>query len=497
MEQTNVRRGGVLLHITSLPGPECAGTLGEAAYRFVDFLQSAGMRIWQVLPVGPTGYGESPYQSACALAGNPYMIDLALLQKDGYLPDYQPAPHAETGRADFETLRAEKEPWLRRAYQHSRDRLLSDGAFEVWQKQWPWLRDYALFMAIKQKFNQVSWMQWPDEDIRMRRPEAMNRYEQELREDVRYYMFLQFLFRDQWMRLRRYANERGIMILGDMPIYVAEDSSDVWANAKFFQLNCERRPKRVAGVPPDYFSEDGQLWGNPLYRWHYLRLHGYGFWMDRLRAMAQLYDSVRIDHFIGFANYYSVKAGEKTARNGKWVIGPGKAFFAAVKKKVPELNVVAEDLGAVNDRVRNLLAFCGYPGMKVLQFAYDGGGGDNSHQPQLYQPNCAAYTGTHDNDTSLGWWRACSDQTRRNLREALGEVDDSTVVWRMIKAVFNSRANIAMAPMQDFLGLDSAARMNTPGTVGEKNWRYRALSSDFSAELAARMRALCEESGRV
>ena len=340
-------------------------------------------------------------------------------------------------------------------------------------------------------------MQWPDEDIRMRRPEAMNRYEQELREDVRYYMFLQFLFRDQWMRLRRYANEHGVMMLGDMPIYVAEDSSDVWANAKFFQLNCERRPKRVAGVPPDYFSEDGQLWGNPLYRWHYLRLHGYGFWMDRLRAMAQLYDSVRIDHFIGFANYYSVKAGEKTARNGKWVIGPGKAFFAAVKKKVPELNVVAEDLGAVNDRVRNLLAFCGYPGMKVLQFAYDGGGGDNSHQPQLYQPNCAAYTGTHDNDTSLGWWRACSDQTRRNLREALGEVDDSTVVWRMIKAVFDSRANIAMAPMQDYLGLDSAARMNTPGTVGEKNWRYRALSSDFSAELAARMRALCEESGRV
>ena len=251
MEQTNVRRGGVLLHITSLPGPECAGTLGEAAYRFVDFLQSAGMRIWQVLPVGPTGYGESPYQSACALAGNPYMIDLALLQKDGYLPDYQPAPHAETGRADFETLRAEKEPWLRRAYQHSRDRLLSDGAFEVWQKQWPWLRDYALFMAIKQKFNQVSWMQWPDEDIRMRRPEAMNRYEQELREDVRYYMFLQFLFRDQWMRLRRYANEHGVMMLGDMPIYVAEDSSDVWANTKFFQLNCERRPKRVAGVPPD------------------------------------------------------------------------------------------------------------------------------------------------------------------------------------------------------------------------------------------------------
>ena len=310
-------------------------------------------------------------------------------------------------------------------------------------------------------------------------------------------MFLQFLFRDQWMRLRRYANEHGVMMLGDMPIYVAEDSSDVWANAKFFQLNCERRPKRVAGVPPDYFSEDGQLWGNPLYRWHYRRLHGYGFWMDRLRAMAQLYDSVRIDHFIGFANYYSVKAGEKTARNGKWVIGPGKAFFAAVKKKVPELNVVAEDLGAVNDRVRNLLVFCGYPGMKVLQFAYDGGGGDNSHQPQLYQPNCAAYTGTHDNDTSLGWWRACSDQTRRNLREALGEVDDSTVVWRMIKAVFDSRANIAMAPMQDYLGLDSSARMNTPGTVGEKNWRYRALSSDFSAELAARMRALCEESGRV
>lgn len=496
MDEKNLRKGGVLLHITSLPGPEYAGTLGEAAYRFVDFLQSAGMRIWQVLPIGPTGYGDSPYQSACAFAGNPYMIDLTLLQKDGYLADYQPEALPETGRADFEALRASKEPWLRRAYAQSRERLLSQNAFDAWQQQWPWLHDYALFMALKQKFNQLSWMQWPDESIRLRKPEAMARYEQELLEDVRYYMFLQFLFRDQWMRLRRYANAHGVSILGDMPIYVAEDSSDVWANAKFFQLNRQRRPRRVAGVPPDYFSQDGQLWGNPLYRWYRLSLHGYSFWMDRLRTMAQLYDSVRIDHFIGFANYYSIKAGEKTARNGKWVIGPGKAFFHDVKQKVPELNVVAEDLGAVNNRVRELLAYCGYPGMKVHQFAYDSDG-ESIHQPKQYDANCAAYTGTHDNATTLGWWKAASDQTRRNLRAALGEVTDSTVVWRMIDSTFSSKANMAIAPMQDFLGLDSSARMNIPGTVNDKNWRYRALSSDFTADLAARMRALCEKTDRL
>ena len=493
------RSSGILLPLFSLPSPYGIGTMGLAAYDFADLLHAAGQRYWQMLPLGPTSYGDSPYQSFSSYAGNPYLIDLDLLIEDGLLTEQEVRDRnwgEDPRHVDYGKLYENRLDMLKKAADRGCKRD-AEAVAAFTEKNASWLPDYALFMALKRHFGMKPWQEWPDEAVRLHEPAALARYRELLREDVELFTYIQFLFFRQWTALKSYINSLGMGIIGDLPIYVAMDSADVWAERSMFRLDSRGVPTEVAGVPPDYFSKDGQLWGNPLYRWHYLRLHGYGFWMDRLRAMAQLYDSVRIDHFIGFANYYSVKAGEKTARNGKWVIGPGKAFFAAVKKKVPELKVVAEDLGAVNDRVRNLLAFCGYPGMKVLQFAYDGGGGDNSHQPQLYQPNCAAYTGTHDNDTSLGWWRACSDQTRRNLREALGEVDDSTVVWRMIKAVFDSRANIAMAPMQDFLGLDSAARMNTPGTVGEKNWRYRALSSDFSAELAARMRALCEESGRV
>ena len=496
MKNTNPRRGGVLLHVTSLPGPEGLGTLGRGAYAWIDFLEQAGMRLWQVLPVGPTGYGESPYQSTCALAGNPFLIDLELLREDGWLPEYDApaAPHAPL--VDFAAVRAEKERWLRLAYQNSRARLRRQKAFDAWCEKWPWLHDYALFMAIKQHFNQVSWMEWPDEAIRLREPAAMARYEKKLREDVEYYMLLQFLFREQWQRLRDYAHLHRVSILGDMPIYVAEDSSDVWANADFFQLDETRHPRRVAGVPPDYFSEDGQLWGNPLYHWSRLRAHGYAFWMDRLRAMGQLYDSVRIDHFIGFANYYSVKYGEKTARRGHWVVGPGKAFFAQVKKKLPHIDIVAEDLGAVNERVFDLLDFCGYPGMKVLQFSFDGGE-ENPHDLSRFTENCVAYTGTHDNDTSLGWWQTRDADTQAAARKALGDVDDSTVVPAMLKTVFESKANTAVAPMQDFLGLGTEARMNLPGSVGGTNWRYRLDPAALTPALAHWMRTLNEQAKRL
>ena len=497
MDTKQTRRGGVLLHVTSLPGPEGIGTLGRGARTWIDFLEKAGMKVWQVLPVGPTGYGESPYQSACALAGNPYMIDLELLHEAGDLPDYAPAAHREGRQVDFEAVRAEKDGWLRRAFAHRRPALARKKAFAAWCQQWPWLHDYALFMAIKEHFHLISWMEWPDEAIRMRDPAAMKKYETLLREDVEYYMYLQFVFRAQWAQLREYAHQHGVSILGDMPIYVAEDSSDVWANWAFFQLDETRHPRRVAGVPPDYFSQDGQLWGNPLYRWTALKKNGYAFWMDRLHAMGQLYDSVRIDHFIGFANYYSVKYGEKTARNGRWIGGPGKDFFRRVRRQVPEIDVVAEDLGAVNDRVRDLLAFCGYPGMKVLQFSFDGSEDENPHALKNFRENVVAYTGTHDNDTTLGWWRERDEATREAVRRTIGAVDDDTVVWRMLETVFASQANTAVAPLQDFLNLGSECRMNLPGSVGGANWRFRALSADLTLSLATRMRELNLDAGRV
>ena len=496
MDTKQARRGGVLLHVTSLPGPEGIGTLGAGARAWIDFLEKAGMKVWQVLPVGPTGYGESPYQSACALAGNPNMIDLELLHAAGDLPDYTPAPAPEGRQVDFESLRGEKEAWLRRAFEHRRPALARKKAFAEWCEKWPWLHDYALFMAIKQHFHLISWMEWPDEAIRLREPAAMKKYEKLLKADVEYYMYLQFVFRAQWAQVREYAHLHGVSILGDMPIYVAEDSSDVWANWEYFQLDETRHPRRVAGVPPDYFSEDGQLWGNPLYRWTVLKQAGYAFWMDRLHAMAQLYDSVRIDHFIGFANYYSVKYGEKTARIGRWIGGPGKDFFKQVRKKVPEIDVVAEDLGAVNDRVLDLLAFCGYPGMKVLQFGFDGDPAENPHSLEKFRENCVAYTGTHDNDTTLGWWHARDEGTRWAVRATLGQVDDDTIVWRMLETVFASPAATAVAPLQDFLNLDTEYRMNTPGTVGGGNWRFRALSTDLTDELAERMRLLNRDAGR-
>ncbi len=496
MSEKNLRQGGVLLHITSLPGEEYVGTLGKTARQFVDFLHDAGMRVWQVLPVGPTGYGESPYQSACALAGNANMIDLETLHEEGLLPDYVSPKAEQTGYADFERLRETKDKELRKVYANAREKLVAENAFEAWQNQWPWLHDYALFVAVKLHFGNISWMEWPDQDIRLRKAEAMEKYERELIEEVRYQMFLQYLFRRQWDALREYAHSKNIIILGDMPIYVAEDSSDVWANAEYFQLDEECHPRRVAGVPPDYFSGDGQLWGNPLYRWTHLKRRGYAFWMDRLRGMAQLFDRVRIDHFIGFANYYSVAAGAPNARKGRWIVGPGLDFFKKVKKDIPELDVVAEDLGAVNDRVRALLKGCGYPGMKVMQFGFDKDE-TNPHILKNHVKNCVAYTGTHDNDTTLGWWQSLTDEQKWGVGEELGDVNDDTICDKMMEVVFMGPADTAVVPMWDVLHLGSERRMNTPGTVGGNNWRFRIKNEDINPENAKKLRALNEKCERL
>ena len=370
-----MRQSGVLLHITSLPTEGMFGTLGKEAYRFVDWLRKAGMSIWQVLPVGPTGYGESPYQSTCTHAGSIYMIDLDTLKKEGLLTDdadlYSNAKELSIENAKARHLRA-----LKKSFEESYARLKDEVSQFI--DAHPSLNDYSLFMAVKDYFGGRMWTEWPDIAIRMREEKASAHYGRILGDEVGFYKYTQYLFFKQWTSLKSYANKNGIAIFGDIPIYVSEDSSDTWANPEIFQLDRDRRPVKVAGVPPDYFSEDGQLWGNPLYDWKKLKKTGYAWWINRLKTTLELYDMVRVDHFIGFANYYSIRAGAPNARVGKWENAPGKHFFSNVKRKLPELNVIAEDLGVISKRVKRLLRFCGYPGMKVLSFGFDGGQ-DNPH----------------------------------------------------------------------------------------------------------------------
>ena len=482
-----MRQSGILLHISSLPGPEGIGSLGQSAYQFVDFLKASGMGIWQVLPVSPTGYGESPYQSFSTFAGNPLLIDLSALRQEGLLRDTDSYEEKDPQRIDYMALIAYKTGMLQRAYQQSKGALQAELAdFRSGQAQW--LDDYTLFYAIKMHFGGGSWMDWPDEAIRKRQPQALEKYRQILSEPMNYQVFVQYLFFKQWYRLKAYANERGIQLFGDMPIYVAMDSADCWANPDAFQLDVNRRPLLVAGVPPDYFSRDGQLWGNPLYNWKALRKTNYAWWIDRLRAMGKLFDLIRVDHFIGFANYYAVHHAAATARYGGWRPGPGRHFFRVVKRELPQLKIIAEDLGAVNERVRKLLRYCGYPGMHVLSFAFSGSR-DNPHLPQNCKKNAVYYTGTHDNDTLRGWWQSLGPREKAQARAALGFTDDNMLNDAMIRTVLNSPAKRAMLPMQDVLNSDGRARMNTPGTLGG-NWQWRMPRESMSTELAAWLRQL-------
>lgn len=481
-----MRKSGVLMHITSLPSRGGVGTLGQAAYDFVDFVRNSGMNIWQMLPVGPTGYAESPYQSASTHAGNPLMIDFDRMTRDGLLPEgaYEPLPFRE--EIDFAAVKAQNGAMLRRAFDYSRDRIGAELAeFEAAQ---PWVRDYALFSAVKAHFGFASWMEWPDQEIRRRKPEAMESYARELKDQIAFYIFVQYVFFRQWNELHDYARRNGVELMGDMPIYVAEDSCDVWLNPELFELDEDVRPIRVAGVPPDYFQKDGQRWGNPLYDW---RRHGetkYAWWIARLRALGEMFDILRIDHFIGFANYYAIPAAEPTARNGRYELGPGNRLFRRVKKELPDLRIVAEDLGVVGKRVKKLLADCGYPGMKVMQFAFDSDD-ENLDLPEHHMPNCIVYTGTHDNNTTLGWWRDASEEVRAFARKKLNMAEyDEDIVSAMLNAAWGSVAETAIAPMQDLLNLDGHARMNFPGTVGG-NWLWRMRAQDLSA-VARRVRIL-------
>lgn len=489
-----MRRSGILMHISSLPGPGGIGSLGKEAYAFADFLKASGMAVWQVLPLGPTGYGESPYQSSSVFAGNPMLISCAALREAGLVAydDGEEFTADDPERVDYPAVRESKEKLLRRCFAQSEGKLQKELA--AFRRENPWVEDFALFTALKARYGGVMWTKWPDREVRRRQPAALERCRRELDGEIRYHLFCQSLFFRQWFALKRYCNGLGIRLFGDMPIYVAEDSADTWTHPEAFQLDGEGVPKRVAGVPPDFFSADGQLWGNPLYRWFSLRLHGYGWWVERMAAMAKMYDIVRIDHFIGFANYYSVPQGAPNARTGKWIIGPGKSLFRTLERKIPGLNIVAEDLGCVNDRVRRLLAAVGYPGMRVLSFGF-GGGEDNPHLPANYVTNSVVYTGTHDNDTVRGWIDTADDTALAQARQLLGFDKPEDGPAAFVHAVLASRADTAMIPMQDVLGLGGWARMNRPGTIGN-NWLWRMAPGAATPELAQRLRRENEATNR-
>ena len=484
-----MRSSGILLHISSLPSPCGIGTLGKAAYEFADFLHDAGQHYWQILPIGPTSYGDSPYQSFSTCAGNPYFIDLELLRDDGLLLQEELdsidwAAHEE--RVDYGFQFSVRFDLLYRAYERGRDRYARE--VEQFRAENPWVEEYALYMAVKRSRGMVSWEQWPEE-IRLRRPGAVETYATVLAEDMNFFIFLQFLFFRQWDALRDYVHGKGIEIIGDLPIYVPYDSCDVWANPSLFQLDVQGVPTGVAGCPPDYFAKDGQLWGNPLYDWQKMSADGYRWWKKRIRAASRLFDVIRIDHFRGLESYWSIPYGEETARNGKWVKGPDHDFIRALKESFPELRLIAEDLGFLTPEVMQLQKDSGFPGMKVLEFAFDPREPSN-YLPHRYERNCICYSGTHDNETLVQWQAAQSDETLAYTMEYLGVSDEKDLTWGILRAGMASVADTFIAQMQDYLGLGAQSRMNEPGTVSQKNWSWRLKKTDLTPELAQKIRRL-------
>ena len=467
--------------ISSLPSPCGIGTMGKEAYRFADFLAAGGQSCWQVLPLGPTSYGDSPYQAFSSFAGNPYFIDLDTLAGQGLLKpeEYQNINWGgDPERVDYELLYNNRFQVLRLAC----DRLTGEddvlgGA--------DWLEDYALFMALKNKHGGAAWLEWP-EDIRLRRPEAMEQARRELAGEIEFWKRVQRLFFSQWWALKKYANGQGISIIGDLPIYVALDSADVWANPDQFQLDENGRPTEVAGCPPDAFTADGQLWGNPLFNWEKMKEDGYSWWLRRISFQFKLYDTLRIDHFRGFDSYYAIPYGDKTAKNGKWKPGPGIGFFKAVNKALGKKDIIAEDLGFLTPSVRRLLKDSGYPGMKVLEFAFDTRDGDSDYLPHNYPAHCVVYTGTHDNDTIQGWMASAPRKGVSFAKAYLRLSKREGYHWGMMRSAWASPADLAVMQFQDLLGLGSGARMNIPSTLGN-NWQWRTLPGTFEEKLAKRL----------
>jgi len=480
------RAAGILMPVSSLPGVHGIGTFGRAAYDFVDFLEQAGQSYWQVLPLGPTGYGDSPYQSFSAFAGNPYFIDLELLVEEGLL-DKRDIPQ-DWGEnpcdIDYACIFRQRFPVLRRAYARSGHKSTPEYA-EFLKINAFWLNDYADYMAIKEHYGWKGWQEWPAE-IRRRQPGPLADLREMLASEADFWRFCQFKFYEQWGRLKAYANKAGIEIIGDIPIYAALDSADVWANPELFELDEDLNPIHVAGVPPDYFSKTGQLWGNPLYRWDVMRESGYAWWRERMRFTMMLYDIVRIDHFIGIVRYYAIPASEESAVAGYYREGPGESLIAAIGEAVGDKKIIAEDLGALTHEVESLRRRGGYPGMKVLQFAFESDG-KNTHLPSHYEQNTVVYGGTHDNETLTGYFARQERETLHFARDYLGVKQDGELACAVIRAGYQSCANTVIHQLQDLLSLGNEARINTPSTLGT-NWRWRLLPGQLSGELAVKLR---------
>ncbi len=489
------RSCGILLPISALPSPYGIGTLGKAAYDFVDFLAEAGQSWWQLLPVGPTSYGDSPYQSFSTYAGNPYFVDLELLCQDGLL---KPAElnrdwGSDPARVDYEKIYNNRFQLLQKAKERGWERD-ADKVNTFAEENQSWLPDYALFMALKRHFGMRAWTEWEDEDIRLRREEAVERYRRELSGDVELFIYIQYLFFQQWEALRAYAREKGIGMIGDLPIYVAMDSADVWADPRSFQLDEKNVPQEVAGVPPDYFSAEGQLWGNPLYNWDAMKADGYGWWIRRIDGAAKLYDILRIDHFRGLESYWAVPYGETTAKNGRWVKGPGMDLLRPLQGWFPNLQFIAEDLGFLTPEVRQLLRDSGLPGMKVLEFAFDSRE-PSDYLPHTYIPNCVCYVGTHDNAPIMAWRQEADPDDVALAVRYLGLNDQEGFHWGMIRGGQSSVADLFVAQMQDYLGLGAESRMNVPGVLGG-NWQWRLLPGQLTPELTERIAETARIYGR-
>ena len=529
------RNAGILMPVSSLPSPYGIGTFGKDAYDFVAFVKECNHKYWQVLPLGPTTYGDSPYQSYSAFAGNPYFVDLDMLIEEGFLlkseviardwgdgvvPVNVSEDDAINGRfgtyrdgnigddryVSYEKVYNNRFDILRIAYNRFKaaciesKKTLAKGLplykqFDNFVKDnADWLEDYALFMALKSYFNNVSWGEW-ETDIKFRKPEAMRHYEEQLSDDIGYWKFIQFEFYRQWTALKKYANDNGIEIIGDIPIYMGYDSVDVWANQGEFQLDENLTPIKVAGVPPDAFSDAGQKWGNPLYDYEKMEANDFSWWRKRMKASARLYDVIRIDHFIGIVKYYTIPADMPDARQGEYRQGPGQKLLDAINESIGDKKIIAEDLGVEVPEVAKILKDNGYPGMKVLEFAFDSGE-ENDYLPHKYTENCVVYTGTHDNDTVMGWLETAKPEDISYARSYCQMPDDEPFNWGLIRVAYESKADTAIVPMQDILGLGKEARMNIPSTLGG-NWVWRLDGAALTDELADKLKTMSEKSGRL
>ena len=500
-EVHRVRECGILLPIASLPSKYGIGAFSKEAYDFIDKLKKAGQNYWQILPVGPTGYGDSPYQSFSAFAGNPYFIDLEQLIQEGLLTEKEceEADVEKDARViDYEAVYKTRFVVLRKAFERFKKEMgqnLTELAGILERDLCEETKEYCFYAAVKKSFGEKSWAEW-DEDIKLRKPEAVKRYQEELADEILFYEFQQMEFKKQWGKLKKYAHMQGIRIIGDIPIYVAFDSADSWYHPELFQFDEECRPVAVAGCPPDGFSATGQLWGNPLYRWDYHEKTGFAWWMRRMEFCFDLYDVVRVDHFRGFDEYYSIPAGEETAMHGTWMKGPGLSIFKKMKETLGTVDIIAEDLGFLTPSVRKLLEDTGFPGMKVLQFAFDSRETSN-YLPYFYPHNCVVYTGTHDNDTVRGWYKALAKEDRKLAVDYMNNADspEEEISWDFIRLALSSVADLAVIPIQDYLELGGEARINLPSTLGG-NWIWRMKEGEFTPAIIKRCRQMNRLYGR-